>query len=221
MGFFLGCGRDWAPVGPTGGWWETVCVWVHVWCVCVCMRRPVAELTDELMTSFLGKKKNAIVIARAVAGKLIKRPNGDYWLETRSWEREMKWWLRFFFDFGKRGTFRNRGFHPGVFLTSAVRPLVPAVAAVRVAIAQLAYVDAHVRLQAAVLVDGTLIHPAVRTWKQTQKQDGEGQMSVLWWEDEHQICTHIKAEQLFCLSIFFTDKQKWYYNKQSRFYRPG
>lgn len=51
--------------------------------VCIC--RPVAELTDELMTSLLGKKKNAIVIARAVACKLIKRPNGDYWLETKGW----------------------------------------------------------------------------------------------------------------------------------------
>lgn len=53
------------------------------------------------------------------------------------------------------------GLHPADFLTSAVRPLVPAVAAVGVAVAQLAYVDAHVGLQAAVLVDGTLVHPVV------------------------------------------------------------
>lgn len=66
-----------------------------------------------------------------------------------------------FFDVVTRGKFRNSGFHPEVFLTSAVRPLIPAVAAVRVPIAQLAYVDAHVRLQTAVLVDGTLIYAAV------------------------------------------------------------
>lgn len=79
--------------------------------------------------------------------------------------------MEIFFEVVAKGKFRNSGIHPGVFLTSAVRPLIPAVAAVRVPVAQLAYVDAHVRLKAAVLVDGTLIHPAVWAWKVTQKQD--------------------------------------------------
>lgn len=100
-----------------------------------------------------------------------------------------------FLTLGTRDKFRNSGSHPGVFLTSAVRSLVPAVTAVRVPIAQLAYVDAHVRLQAAVLVDGTLIHPAVRTWKHTQQRDGEGQISVLWCEDEYHIYVFLKYRQ--------------------------
>lgn len=48
-----------------------------------------------------------------------------------------------------------------ISLTSAVGPLVPAVAAVGVPVAQLAHVDAHVGLQAADLVDGTLVDPGV------------------------------------------------------------
>lgn len=49
-------------------------------------------------------------------------------------------------------------------LTSAVGALVPAVGAVGDPVAQLAHGDAHVRVQAAVLVDGTLVHLAVCAW---------------------------------------------------------
>lgn len=50
-------------------------------------------------------------------------------------------------------------------LTSAVRALVPAVGAVGDPVAQLAHGDAHLRVQAAVLVDGTLVHLAVCAWR--------------------------------------------------------
>lgn len=69
--------------------------------------------------------------------------------------------LYYFFQRRDKRRTSGWGSHPAPFLTSAVRPLVPAVAAVGVPVAQLADVDAHVGLQAAVLVDGTLVHPAV------------------------------------------------------------
>ena len=47
-------------------------------------------------------------------------------------------------------------------LTSAVGALVPAVGAVGDSVAQSAHRDADLRVQAAVLVDGTLVHLAVR-----------------------------------------------------------
>ena len=48
-------------------------------------------------------------------------------------------------------------------VTSAVRPLVPAVRTVRDSITHSAQMDAHVRVQAAMLVHWTLVHPVVRT----------------------------------------------------------
>lgn len=50
-------------------------------------------------------------------------------------------------------------------VTSAVRALVPAVGAVGDAVAQFAHGDADLRVQAAMLVDGTLVHLAVRAWR--------------------------------------------------------
>lgn len=58
MGFFFCCMRAECSSLPQGVWRGGY--------------SPVAELIDELMTS-LPRKKNSIVIARAVAGKLIKR----------------------------------------------------------------------------------------------------------------------------------------------------
>lgn len=47
------------------------------------------------------------------------------------------------------------------FLTSAVRPLVPAIAAVGRPIAQFAHMDAHIGVQTPMFVDRTLVHPVV------------------------------------------------------------
>lgn len=50
-------------------------------------------------------------------------------------------------------------------VTSAVRALVPAVGAVGDSVAQFAHRDAHLWVQAAVLVDEALVHLTVGAWK--------------------------------------------------------
>lgn len=58
------------------------------------------------------------------------------------------------------------------FLTSAVRPLVPAIAAIGRPIAQFAHMDAHIGVQAPVFVDRTLVHPIVCAWE-TNTNEGK------------------------------------------------
>lgn len=48
-----------------------------------------------------------------------------------------------------------------VFITSAVRPLIPAISAVGDSITQFAHMDTHIWVQAPMFIDRTLVHPVV------------------------------------------------------------
>lgn len=48
-----------------------------------------------------------------------------------------------------------------VFITSAVRPLIPAISAVGDSITQFAHMDTHIWVQAPMFIDRTLVHLVV------------------------------------------------------------
>lgn len=56
-------------------------------------------------------------------------------------------------------------------LTSAVRTLIPAVSAVGDSIAQSAHRDAHLRVQAPMFIDRTLVHPVMWAWKKVNERN--------------------------------------------------
>lgn len=190
MGFFLGCERVWAPVAPSGGWWETVRV-------CECVHVQACGWADWWINDFSPRKeKNAIVIAWAVAGKLIKQPNGDYWLETRSWERKTRWRRRFFL--GQEANL-------GLGISSQVLPYLcsegprPSRRCSR---------GSH---RTACLCGCTRQAPGSRArWRDTDSRGcvnlDTDKYVVLWWEDWHRIYTHIKAERFS--EVFFQRQTK-------------
>lgn len=140
--------------------------------------------------TFFPRKRNSIVIAQARAGQLIKGPNRDYWIEIIVLDGKMlarRSWL-VLFDPQQRPTLLSlcdRGDRENddticsecalqkmewlanacasvcAFLTSAVRPLIPAIGTVRDSITHFAHMDAHVRVQAPLFIDRTLVHPVV------------------------------------------------------------
>lgn len=83
-----------------------------------------------------------------------------------------------------------------VFITSAVRPLVPAIGAVGDSVTQFAHMDTHIQVQTSMFIDRTLVHSVVCAWNtsKTHKETKQykaiyrvklQQINYIQWYNEH------------------------------------